>query len=126
VAGNQTQATTDSDSPDYTYIEDDHTLYYPVSSGPIPDLATTIYDSIHYYVDPSDNMSKAAVEGDAEWDFIDASIRTASDSKIKSRHHHTTHLWHVGLSSGSIPENISAINHENLSQNHEDTRSNGR
>ncbi len=65
---------------DYTYVEDDHPLYYPVSSGPLPDVATTIYDSIHYFIDPTDNMSKAAVEGDAEWGLM--AITPSQDGRV--------------------------------------------
>jgi len=91
----QPQATTDGEGPDYTYIEDDHPLYYPVSSGPLPDVAATIYDSIHYYIDPTDNMSKAAVEGGAEWNHMvvtpsqDARVILGPENRI-----FLTALWH--------------------------------
>jgi len=57
-------------SIEYTYVDEDYPLYHPVSSGPLPDAAMTMYESIHYSIEAPDNMSMAAAEAAAEWKLM--------------------------------------------------------
>ncbi len=50
----------------YTYVDEDYPLYYPVTSGPLPNVAMTMYESTHYSIEAPDNMSLAA----AEWKLM--------------------------------------------------------